>query len=216
MRRHGDRGGGQRQEAQQDGLAPAARPRASSRAAQWKPTSDSSPGGRNRVIAAGRKVMVQAKAISMPTPAIRPSSATPENAVGTKARNPAAVASDGTRICAPVQRGGAPHGIGRLGMQESSLAVTDRELDGEIHGDADEQHAESDRDQVQRSHRHRGEQQRQRQAQCQRHQDRHDQPPGAHRQEQPQRDQHHAADQRLHRAFARRWRIPRRPGRPGR
>ena len=36
--------------------------------------------------------MVQAKAISMPKPAINPNSATPEKSVGTKARNPAAVA----------------------------------------------------------------------------------------------------------------------------
>ena len=40
---------------------------------------------------AGRKVMVQAKAISMPPPAIRPNCATPRKSVGTKARKPAAV-----------------------------------------------------------------------------------------------------------------------------
>ena len=70
----------------------------SSGTAQAKPTTLFSPRGRNRVMAAGRKQTVQVNAISMPTPAIRPSSATPMKAVGTKARKPAAVARAATRI----------------------------------------------------------------------------------------------------------------------
>ena len=75
----------------------------SSGTAQAKPTIPRSPVGRNRAIAPGRKAIVQAKAINMPTPAISPSSATPLNAVGTKARNPAAVATAATRICSPTR-----------------------------------------------------------------------------------------------------------------
>ncbi len=60
--------------------------------------------GRNSASSAGSTVSVQAKAISMPTPAISPSCATPAKAVGVKARNPAAVASAATRIWPP----GAP------------------------------------------------------------------------------------------------------------
>ena len=63
-----------------------------------------SPRGRHRVIAAGRKAIVQTKAISMPTPAISPSSATPAKLVGTKARKPAAVAAAATRIWPPTRR----------------------------------------------------------------------------------------------------------------
>ena len=59
---------------------------------------------RQSVIAAGRKVIVQRNAISMPVPAISPSSATPLNAVGTNARNPAAVASAATSMAPPARR----------------------------------------------------------------------------------------------------------------
>ena len=47
---------------------------------------------------------MQAKAISIPPPAISPSSATPVKSVGTKARKPAAVAPAATRICPPDRR----------------------------------------------------------------------------------------------------------------
>ena len=89
----------------------------------------------------------------------------------------------------------------RVGILEAALAVAHRELDGEIHRDADEQDAEADRHQVERADRDGGEQQGQHQAEPERRQDRHDQPPGLHREEQPQRDQHHAADQTDHRAL---------------
>ena len=72
-------------------------------ASQAKPTTAASPRGRHSVITAGRKPIVQANAINMPTPAIRPSSATPEKSVGTKPRKPAAVATAATRICTPVR-----------------------------------------------------------------------------------------------------------------
>ena len=55
------------------------------------------------VIAAGRKPSVQMNAMIIPAPAISPSSATPENAVGTKARKPAAVARAAIRICTPTR-----------------------------------------------------------------------------------------------------------------
>ena len=73
------------------------------RAANAKPTSAASPPGRNSVIAAGRKPSVQMNAMIIPAPAISPSSATPENAVGTKARKPAAVARAAIRICTPTR-----------------------------------------------------------------------------------------------------------------
>ena len=53
------------------------------------------------LISAGSRLSVAANAISMPTPAISPSCATPEKLVGTKARNPAEVAAAATIICTP-------------------------------------------------------------------------------------------------------------------
>ena len=88
-----------------------------------------------------------------------------------------------------------PHRLGRIGIFEAPFAVAHGELDGEVHGDADEQDAEADRDQIEGADRGRGEQQRQHQAEREGSQDRQDQPPGLHGEEQPQRDQHHAADQ---------------------
>ena len=64
-------------------------------------------------MAAGRNPTVQAKAISMPTPAINPSSATPEKSVGTNARNPAAVARAATRIWSPACAAVARIAVGR-------------------------------------------------------------------------------------------------------
>ncbi len=83
----------------------------------------------------------------------------------------------------------------RIGIFEPSLAVTNGELDGKIHRDADEQDAETHRDQIERANGRRGEQQRQHEAQSQRCQDWHDQTPGLHGKEQPERDQQQAADQ---------------------
>lgn len=61
-------------------------------------------GRRNSVMRAGRKVMVKAKATSMPTPAISPSSATPAKLVGTKAKKPAAMATAASSTELPVLR----------------------------------------------------------------------------------------------------------------
>ena len=83
----------------------------------------------------------------------------------------------------------------RFGKHKAHLAIADRELNREIHGDADKEDAEADRDEVQRPDRNGGEQQGQHQADPQGHQDRGDQPPGVDGQEQPQRDQHEAPDQ---------------------
>ena len=65
----------------------------------------------------------------------------------------------------------------RLGKQQTHLAIAHRELDREVHRDADEEDAEADRNQVQGPDRGGGEQQGQHQAEPQRHQDRGDQPP---------------------------------------
>ena len=76
--------------------------------AQAKPTSPASGTGRHSAISPGSTLSVQANAISMPVPAISPSCATPANEVGVKAKNPAEVDSDATRICAPLRRPAAP------------------------------------------------------------------------------------------------------------
>ncbi len=47
---------------------------------------------------------MQQNAMNMPTPATRPSCATPMKLAGVKARKPAMLASDATRICAPARR----------------------------------------------------------------------------------------------------------------
>ena len=73
----------------------------SARPAQAKPISAASPRGCNNVRQAGRKVSVQTSATSIPVPAISPSSATPRKLVGTKARNPAAMATAASTICGP-------------------------------------------------------------------------------------------------------------------
>ena len=83
--------------------------------AQGNPASRVSGPGRHTVIAAGRKIIVQPKAISIPAPAIRPSSATPAKSVGTNARNPAAVAAAATRICPPARYTVAPSAFAASG-----------------------------------------------------------------------------------------------------
>ena len=85
-----------------------------------------------------------------------------------------------------VQRQGGIPGVQPL------LAVAYAELDGEIDGDADEQHRKRDRDQVQRPYRQRREPSGEQQAEHQRGGNGHDQPPGAHRQHQPQQHQRRA------------------------
>src|SRR5262249_61922210 len=52
---------------------------------------------------AGRSVSVRAAAISMPTPAIKPSSATPRKAVGRNAKKPDAVAAAASIIGPPTR-----------------------------------------------------------------------------------------------------------------
>ena len=94
---------------------------------------------RQSVIVAGRKVIVQRNAISMPVWAISPSSATPLNAVGTNARNPAAVASAATIMAPPGASCGEPQRFRHFAGVISGLTETDRELKREVHGDPDEQ-----------------------------------------------------------------------------
>ena len=176
--------------------------KASARSPQAKPTSRASPRGRNSASAAGRKPSVQANAISMPTPAIRPSSATPRKLgrhEGEEARRRWRRRRPGSaaRLRAPVAR---QRRLGRVRVQPH-FAKAHAELDGEIHRDADEQDGEGDRNQVQRADRQRGEAGGERQAEPQREQDRHDQPPRPHRQHQPQRHQQQAADHAGHGAL---------------
>ena len=89
---------------------------ASSRSPQAMPISRASARGRNNASAAGRKPSVQAKAISMPTPAISPSSATPRKSVGTKARKPQAVAAAATSICGPTRAAVTASAVCRLSV----------------------------------------------------------------------------------------------------
>ena len=98
-------------------------------------------------------------------------------------------------------RPGAAPGLQQGGLAlvviGAGLAVADGELDAEIDRDAGEQHRERDRDQVQRAHRERGEAGGHEQAEQQREDDRHDQAPGADRQEQQDRHQDQAGEQAL-------------------
>ena len=71
---------------------------------QGNPTSATPICGRRNPSMAGSTVTVQRNAISIPTPAISPSCATPTNAVGVNAMNPAALASDATSTCPPARR----------------------------------------------------------------------------------------------------------------
>ena len=150
---------------------------------------------------AGRKPSVQRKAISMPTPAISPSSATPEKCRRHEAEKAGRRGDRGDQDLIAGADRVLPHRLGWIGIFESPFAVAHRELDGEVHRDADEQDAEADRDQIEGADRDRGEQQRQHQAEPEGRQDRQDQPPGLHGEEQPQRDQHDAADQADHGAM---------------
>ena len=108
--------------------------------------------------AAGRKPSVQMNAISMPAPAIRPSSATPEKSVGTKAqktrrRSPGTAPGSGT----PARRRSvaAPRRVGTL---ETAARGSAPKTGSRSHGNSDEQDAKADRNQIQRADRHGGEQ----------------------------------------------------------
>ena len=84
-------------------------------------------------MAAGKNQSVQKNAISMPQPAIRPSSATPEKSVGTNAKNPAAVASTTMFIgsnTTPANRNtaiatAATHGSCRCSPSRRAIRATD-------------------------------------------------------------------------------------------
>ena len=92
-------------------------------------------------------------------------------------------------------------GVQRMGVQPGRRhlpAEPHGDLDGEVHGHADEQHGVGDRDQVQRAHRQRRERRRQQQSQHQRQQDRRHQPPAPHRQPQQRDDERHARRQPPH------------------
>ncbi len=69
-----------------------------------RPTGSASAPGRNSQSSAGKKVMVQKKAMNMPAPAMTPSSATPTKGVGAKAKKPQAVAVAASAICPPAWR----------------------------------------------------------------------------------------------------------------
>ncbi len=75
----------------------------SSGAAQAKPTGARSPGGRSKASSAGSKVRLATKAISMPAPAISPSSETPRNSVGRNEKKPSAVVT-AAKVSAPPTR----------------------------------------------------------------------------------------------------------------
>ncbi len=163
--------------------------------AQAKPTNPPSPGGRHRVIAAGRKVIVQTKAISMPAPAISPSSATPMKLVGTKARNPAEVAGAATRIWLPtrwafcrIASAGSGYSNRRSRYRTENWIAKSTAMPTNSTPNATETRFSVPTATVANSSVSD-------QPECQRAEDRHDQPPGVHRQEQPQGDQQHAADQ---------------------
>ena len=97
---------------------------------------------------AGNNVMLVRNAISMPKPAIRPSSDSPRYAVGRKARKPAAVASAASVSGAPARR----PACSSASMQTVDFvpfgSIADAELNAEIDPETDEQHGEVNRNQV--------------------------------------------------------------------